>query len=304
MVRLLLITGFLGSGKTTLLNRILGEYKNHKVGVIVNEYGSVSVDDALISEQGSEMTVLKNGSVFCACLKEDFISALVRMSSAPLDYVFVESSGLADPSNMETVLEGVYKAGGMKYDYLGSVCVTDAVYFTRHVMVLPALSAQIEYSGAVIINKTDLISPEQTDEVEAAVAAINPSAVLFRAVRCDVPVFSLAECCRMNRAPAESSNTVASRLRAVTLRTGEAVTRDALLSFVREIAPSAYRIKGFCRTAGGGMFISAAQEQIDCEECALPAKTELVIISSVGISIISKIIRAAGKYFTEPPEII
>ncbi|MHB1152011.1 MAG: CobW family GTP-binding protein [Eubacteriales bacterium] len=303
MTRLLLITGFLGAGKTTLLNRILTEYTPYKVGVIVNEYGSVSVDDALIVSHGTYVTTLKNGSVFCACIKDDFINALIKMSSAELDFVFIETSGLADPSNMETILESAQKAGGQPYDYLGAVCVADAVCFTRHVMVLPALSSQIAYSGAVIINKTDLITPEQTDAVETAVAEINPSAILFRAVRCDVPIFSLAECCRIIRTPAESSNTRINRLRAVTLRTTENVKKTDLLAFVGEIAPSAYRIKGFCRTDSGGMFISAVGEMIEFIPCVLPERTELVIISSVGISVISKIIRAAEKYFSEPPEL-
>lgn len=303
MTRLLLITGFLGAGKTTLLNRILTEYSPFKVGVIVNEYGSVSVDDALIASHGTYVTTLKNGSVFCACIKDDFMNALIKMSSAELDYVFIETSGLADPSSMELILDGAQKAGGLPYDYLGSVCVADAVCFTRHVMVLPALSSQIAYSGAVIINKTDLITSEQADAVETAVADINPSAVLFRAVRCDVPIFSLAECCRMARAPAESSNTRVSRLRAVTMRTTENVNQSDLLAFVAEIAPTAYRMKGFCRTDSGGLFISAVGEIIESIPCNLPEKTELVIISSVGISVISKIIRAAEKYFSEPPEL-
>lgn len=304
MTHLLLITGFLGTGKTTLLNRILTGYSAYKVGVIVNEYGSVSVDDALILSHGTDLAVLKNGSVFCACLKSDFIDTLIRMSSAELDYIFIEASGLCDPSSMETVLDGAVKAGGQPYDYMGAVCVADAVCFARHAMVLPALSSQIAYSGAVIINKTDLITAEQADSVEAAINEINPSAVIFRAVRCDVPLFTLAECCRTARAPAESSNTRASRLRAVTLRTAEKVTKDALYAFVHEIAPSAYRIKGFCRTDSGGIFISVAGDQTQFESAALPEKTELVIISSVGIAVISKIIRAAELCFSEPPELI
>lgn len=303
MTSLLMITGFLGAGKTTLLNRILTEYSHYKVGVIVNEYGSVSVDDALIADHGTKVTALKNGSIFCACIKDHFMDALIEMSSLQLDYLFIETSGLADPSNMETILEGAVKAGGKPYRYLGAVCVADAVFFTRHVMVLPALTSQISYSGAVIINKTDLISPGQLLVVENTITDINPSAVIFRAVRCDVPVFALAESCFINRVSAETTNTQAGRLRAVTLRTGETITQTDLLDFIREIAPFSYRIKGFCRTDSGGLFISAVNDMIESASCALPPMTELVIISSVGISIISKTIRAAEKYFSMPPEI-
>ncbi|MDD4773341.1 MAG: CobW family GTP-binding protein [Eubacteriales bacterium] len=303
MTKLLLITGFLGAGKTTLLNRILTEYAPYKAGVIVNEYGSAAVDDALLEGHGTDMTLLKNGSVFCACLKDDFIKALVDMSRADIDYLFVEASGLSDPANMVTILEAAKQAGSRPYNYLGAVCVADAVRFTRHVMVLPALSSQIAYSGAVIINKTDLITPEEADDVEEKVHAINPSAVIYRAVRCDVPIYSLARCRSVSLLPAESSNKRTGRLRAVTLRSGESPDRDKLLAFVGEIGPLAYRVKGFCRTGDGGLYISAAGDLVESEACDLPDVTELVIISSVGISIISKILEAAEKCFSEPPEL-
>ncbi len=304
MTQLLLITGFLGAGKTTLLKRILSEYSPFKLGIIVNEYGAVSVDDALIAEHGTDIITLKNGSIFCACIKDNFINALIKMSSAGLDYVFIETSGLADPSNMETILEISGKGGGQRFEYLGSVCVADAVCFTRHVMVLPALAAQIAYSGAVIINKIDLISPDKIEAVEAAVFEINPSAVLLRAVQCDVPIFMLIESCRVERAPSESSNTKASRLRAAVLRSPEAIEKDDVFAFVREIADSSYRVKGFCRTKSGGLYISAVGETIEATPWIMPEKTELVIISSAGISVTSKIIKEAKKYFTSSFEII
>jgi G3E family GTPase len=290
------------------LIRFLSSFSTSSFGFRLSLFMAITFSTLSLIFSGSTSYLsnvfIKNGSVFCACLKSDFINALIAMSSAELDYIFIEASGLADPSSMEKVLDGAVLAGGHPFDYMGAVCVTDAVCFARHAMVLPALASQVAYSGAVIINKTDLVTAREADAVEEAVIDINPSAVIFRAVRCDVPVFTLAECCRAERVPVESSNTRASRLRAVTLRTAEKVTKDALNAFVHEMAPSAYRIKGFCRTDSGGIFISAAGDQAEFSICALPEKTELVIISSVGIAVISKIIRAAEKCFSEPPELI
>ena len=70
MIRLIMLTGFLGAGKTTLLQKILEEYSDQKIGVLINEFGAVSIDSELVEGEGIDMTELSNGSIFCACLKD------------------------------------------------------------------------------------------------------------------------------------------------------------------------------------------------------------------------------------------
>ena len=85
MTDLILLTGFLGSGKTTLMRRLLMSYSDQKIGVIVNEFGRVNIDAKLVREEGVEMAELSNGSIFCACLKDNFVNSLIQMSSRGLD---------------------------------------------------------------------------------------------------------------------------------------------------------------------------------------------------------------------------
>ena len=99
-MELILLTGFLGSGKTTLLQQLLREYEDKKIGVIVNDFGKINVDAKLVSSSGIQMAELANGSIFCACIKDKFVDSLIEMSQRDLDYLFIEASGLADPSNM------------------------------------------------------------------------------------------------------------------------------------------------------------------------------------------------------------
>ncbi|PKM48674.1 MAG: GTP-binding protein, partial [Firmicutes bacterium HGW-Firmicutes-6] len=99
-MKLILLTGFLGAGKTTMLKKLLIEYEGRKIGVLMNEFGETGIDGQLIKNEDFDLIELNNGSVFCVCLKENFIKGLAEFLHHQLEIVFVESSGVADPSNM------------------------------------------------------------------------------------------------------------------------------------------------------------------------------------------------------------
>ena len=106
-IKLYVLTGFLGSGKTTMLLKILDNLSQHKVGIIQNEFGRIDVDSEILKRDGLVMTELTRGSIFCTCLQLKFSQALAEMSKQDIEYLFVESSGLADPSNIDEILEAV-----------------------------------------------------------------------------------------------------------------------------------------------------------------------------------------------------
>ena len=120
-IKLYLLTGFLGSGKTTFLTNILNDLSGQRVGVIMNEFGKVGIDGTIIKKEDIELIEINKGSIFCSCLQLSFVSALVEMADRDMDYVFVESSGLADPSNIGEFLEAVEVAKGDVYDYSGAI---------------------------------------------------------------------------------------------------------------------------------------------------------------------------------------
>ena len=124
-----MLTGFLGAGKTTLLQKILEEYSDQKIGVLINEFGAVSIDSELVEGEGIDMTELSNGSIFCACLKDKFVEALIELSGKDIDYLFIEASGLADPANMEDILSGLQEHLTRRYDYTHSVCIVDSTSY-------------------------------------------------------------------------------------------------------------------------------------------------------------------------------
>ena len=179
MINLVLLTGFLGAGKTTLMKRILDTYKEQKIGVIVNEFGSVNIDGLLIKRNGIEMAELSNGSIFCACIKDKFVDSLIEMSTMDLEYLFIEASGLADPSNMEDILKGIDHKTKGAYFYKGAICVLDAETFVDLFDLLPAVKSQVEFSSKVVINKSDLANEDELTEIMRLISTNNKEAEIY-----------------------------------------------------------------------------------------------------------------------------
>ena len=226
MSKLVLLTGFLGAGKTTFLNHVLQEFSQDKVGLIVNEFSGNGVDGALIRHDipGAKMIELNNGSIFCACIKDSFVDSLIDLAGRNLDYVFVEASGLADPSSISSILDQIATLSGAVYDYCGAICLVDALYFPKYLKLLLALRRQVEYSRAVILNKADLVTEEQLSKVEQSIREINPKAALYRTTYANVSLREiLSEGPQEEAAPQESSNTESSRPVTITLSTQEAI---------------------------------------------------------------------------------
>ena len=294
MTRLYLITGFLGAGKTTLVKRLLA--LGGKTGVIVNDFGPVNVDAALLAKEGVVMAALENGSVFCACIKDRFVQSLIDLSAMGLKRLFIEASGLADPAGMARILHGIAPRLTVPYDYAGSVCVVDATHFIGLSDLLPALVSQAEYASAFIINKADLADEQTILAVGSELSALNPSAAQHVASYCAVDAATLLESLSPSGKEArESFNTPENRPAAFVLRSIASAKRAELAAFLDEIAPHAYRIKGFALADEGMVEIEGTLGRALIEPYVgelPPQGAALVIISAEGIRLVSRIAKA------------
>ena len=306
MSKLVLLTGFLGAGKTTFLNHILEEYEDKKIGLIINEFSQTGIDGALIShsEDVSEMIELNNESVFCACLKDKFAEALAEMAGRNLEYVFIEASGMADPSNIENILAYIKANQGRGYQYLGSICLVDATYFREYLDVLPVLKRQIERCCAAIVNKKDLVSHEDIEMISDIIYEINPQITVYPASYADVSIEKIIQESPVVFGSDDSINTPLTRPITHTLKSREALTADQWKRFLKEIVPSTYRVKGFAKTVGGMVAVNCVGEELDLQESADQInETKQVIFSSVGIRITSVVLQAVSKYFKDKVEL-
>ncbi len=299
-MQLILLTGFLGAGKTTLLQLVMESLKAHKIGVIINEFGDVNVDGLLVARDGIQIAELTNGSIFCACIKDKFVDSLIDMSHRELEFVIIEATGLADPANMNSILDGIAHKVKQPYDYRGSVCVVDAENFMGLYDLLPAIRAQLEFCGAVIINKADLIDETQLKEIIEKLEEVNSKITPYVTSYCRIDITELMK----NLDPAlaklsdsrDSTNTVVSRPATFIVKGDQIIPHDELERFVREISPQAYRIKGFAMTDRGNIEISCVGTQVELLSWEQPiSKTDIVVISAVGFKMMSLIITAIGN---------
>lgn len=302
MINIILLTGFLGAGKTTLLQRMLNIQSQHRIGVIVNDFGEINVDARLIRREGIQLMELSNGSIFCACIKNKFANGLIEMSRHPLDYLFIEASGLSDPANMQTLLEGLQGQMECPMVLYANICVADAEYFLDMVHVMPALAQQVRYADVVIVNKVDLAGQELLEATSQYIQGLNPGVMVYCTSFCRADLEVLLAHLKEERLQAgDSTNTPSSRPSTFTLHSDTILELERLEKFLQAIAPFTYRLKGFAMTNQGPKEVSTVGPHIRITDWSVPLiKTELVAISSVvGIKLVSIILAANRAHLDE-----
>jgi G3E family GTPase len=173
------LTGYLGAGKTTLLNRILTQEHGKKVAVIVNEFGEVGIDNQLIIDADEEIFEMNNGCI-CCTVRGDLMRIIGNLMKRrdKFDHIVIETTGLADPA---PVIQTFFVDEDMRDKLLldAVVTVVDAKHIWQHWDADEA-QEQIAFADVVLLNKTDLVTPEELAELENRVRAMNAMAKIYR----------------------------------------------------------------------------------------------------------------------------
>ncbi|MGV9825328.1 CobW family GTP-binding protein [Gordonia sp. NPDC003429] len=177
-IPVVVIAGFLGAGKTTLLNHLLrvgGRSGRARLGVLVNDFGSVNVDALLIAGQVDGATSLANGCMCCAVDRDGLDSALSALlrPSAGLDAVVIEASGIAEP---KALIRMISSARHPRMHYGGLVYLVDAAQFGTMRRRHPEIDGHVAVADLVVINKRDLVDEVTLRDVKSVVGEINPTA--------------------------------------------------------------------------------------------------------------------------------
>lgn len=183
-----IITGFLGSGKTTLLNYILTNQQGLKTAVLVNEFGEIGIDNELIvSTTDKNMVELNNGCI-CCTINDDLINAVYNIleSDKKIDYLVVETTGLADPLPVALTFLGTELRDFTRLDSI--ITLVDSENFSLDLFNSEAAYNQIAYGDIILLNKTDLVSPERVDQLETRVREIKAGARIMRTTKSQAPL--------------------------------------------------------------------------------------------------------------------
>lgn len=202
LVPITLLCGYLGAGKTTLLNKVLTNQKGYKVAVIVNDIGEINVDQTLISKEAnitdtSSIIGLQNGCI-CCTLKSDLVQQIENLiSSGKFDYILIEASGVCEPM---PIAQAIMQIENGRLDNVVSVVDAKRLVdeFSAGDQLLKKdmdeedleslLVQQIEFCSTLIVNKKDLVTPEEMKKVRAVVKALQPHVKVIEAERGNVDV--------------------------------------------------------------------------------------------------------------------
>ena len=227
------LSGFLGAGKTTLLNHVLANREGMKVAVIVNDMSEVNIDAALVrdgkanlSRTEEQLVEMSNGCI-CCTLREDLLIEVKRLAEENrFDYLLIESTGISEPMPVAETFtfedeDGESLANLAELDTM--VTVVDAANFLKDFgswddltdremglsdeddrNIVDLLVDQVEFANVIIVNKTDLVSPEQIGLIKKIIGQLNSSAVILESTKSQVPTTSILGTGRFKMAEAEA----------------------------------------------------------------------------------------------------
>lgn len=167
-IPVVLVAGYLGSGKTTLLNHLLANRQGDRVGVVVNDFGSVNIDALAVSGQVDTMVSLGNGCLCCAVDASGLDAMLGKLANpeAGIDVIVVEASGIAEPRDL---LRLMVASENPDIRYGGLVEVVDAAEFPAASERHPELRDHLGFADLVVVNKADRVTAAELHKVTAAV---------------------------------------------------------------------------------------------------------------------------------------
>ncbi|NLJ86686.1 MAG: hypothetical protein GX322_09630 [Firmicutes bacterium] len=257
MIDVILLTGFLGSGKTTCLNQLLPRLipKYGRVAVVMNEFGSVGIDGRLI-ENPAHLVELQNGSIFCICIRENFLAAMANLANNEHpELVIMEATGVADPLEMGDFLS--YPALEEVFRLRRTITLIDAVNFPKVVQTLRAARSQALAADVFLVTKMDLLEPGAEATLKTLLKETNPRALQFEAPFCrlsdDEWGLVLGQASDQMEAPydlpmAQSLSPARDPVTAVTLTVGPfADIAAAQRAILDRLSANVLRAKGFIR---------------------------------------------------------
>jgi len=265
-----LVTGFLGSGKTTFLKRMLQKHESEKkIAIIQNEFAPANIDGEDLKRDGRQFEILEinNGSVFCVCLLSNFISSLKEfINHHKPDLIFLEASGLSDPIAIAQLLD--FKE--LKKElYLAKVwTIIDSASFLKQHKLVIRLQHQVRIADTLILNKIDLTSKNQLEEIEKTLQLLNPFANIERSSFCDLPEQSLiieneTETIAAKTRDQNSSFESCGRpeIGVGVLKSSRSIEKYKLINLIDIYSKKTIRIKGFAKLSGGeGLAVQTSYE--------------------------------------------
>jgi len=266
-----LITGPLGSGKTTLLRHILATHQA-KMAIVMNEFGEIAIDAKIIEGKNVRIAELGGGCVCCSLLGEFEAAVNEIIETVAPEIIIVETTGLAEPEALVFNIQDALPQCRLD----GVISVVDADMLVRFPELGHTTRLQIEGADILLLNKIDLIKPEQTESLEAKLRDVNPGAPTVRTERCRVDPELLLGLGRVTKA-ARLPHKHQPEFESFTFTSEKRFLRDCFERFAESLSANVYRAKGFVRFEDGTQLFNFVTGRWDLEPFE-SAETQLVFI--------------------------
>lgn len=246
-----IVTGFLGSGKTTLINRILNESNGARIAVIVNEFGALGIDGAILSDGPGRIVELANGCMCCES-RGNLVGALGDLAAHAdsIDAVIVETSGIADPFGVGDVIIGTQ----FEVDYVLAAVITvlDAENFDANLNHAEAAYRQIACADLFFLSKTDLAPEGTAGQILSRIRGVNPTAAAVDGGQSRIHEF-IDFAVPATRASRDNpfDTTMGPGLQSFSWRSSQPVDANVLASWVAALPPDVVRVKALLVGRGG-----------------------------------------------------
>ncbi len=280
------LSGFLGSGKTTLLNHVLSNRENKRVAVIVNDMSEINIDSALIqkgqaglSRTEEKLVEMTNGCI-CCTLREDLLKEVKALAEENrFDYLLIEGTGIAEPLPVAATFHFEDETGESLVNLTQldtMVTVVDARNFLDDFASEAYLSQrnltseedqrtlgdllieQVEFANVIVINKIDLVTQTELEQLRAILYKLNPGAELLEANHGKIPLDAILNTGLFDYETAASMSGWAQELvgthtpeteeydvNSMVYRARRPFHPNRLLDFAKEETPGLLRVKGF-----------------------------------------------------------
>lgn len=259
-IDLVVIGGYLGSGKTTLLNHVLAAQTDLKITVLVNDFGGVNIDAALIRSRTDDVINLENGCICCSIggsLAQTLIALSARIDRPEL--LLIEASGVSDPARIAQIgmLDKAFRLRAV-------VVLVDAQSIARTLAdpyVGDIVARQIASASAVVLNKTDLATGEQLEAVKSDIALRTGGRPIIEAVNGQVPSALIVDPAPMQRQATWQSSSLKRppanpEIRSFLFQSDRRFEKKALKHVCETLPATVLRAKGFVRLENTGSVAS------------------------------------------------
>jgi G3E family GTPase len=279
-VPIVLVGGGLGAGKTSLLRALMATPGLPRLGLVVNEFGDLDVDGALLAQTGSPVVTLPNGCICCAAGGE-LAAAVGQLLREPtrFDALVVELSGVADPYPLFEELRLL----GPAIRLSNVIAVIDLDRPITAAVGDPVLLRLLSVADTVVLNKHDRVTPERLAAWRALTVASNPRAQVHATEHGRMPPATVLEARRLERAAPASGHAAHGAYHSTTVTVPAGLSRARLQA---ALAPpfDIERVKGFVSLAEGPFLVQVVRGNATFEPLAAPppgpALNKLVLISA------------------------